>query len=336
MLTPEQFDRIHELLNSGDKAELDAAVREIQLELNPHPAGQMTHNVPTVAGESVPGIQHKYDQTALFFPAAGRTCHAYCTFCFRWSQSVGLDDMKFANKDVAQLAGYLREHPEITDVLFTGGDPMVMRTKVFARHVDRIIEDPELAHIQTIRIGTKSVAYWPQRYVTDADADDLLDCFRRIVDCGRTVAIMVHHSHPVELSTPVAQEAVRGIRSAGANIRMQSPLIRHVNDDANVWAELWNTGVKLGRIPYDFFVERDTGARGYFGIPHAQVPRDLPRRLSAGQRHRPHRPRPVDVGLPGQGPRARGPGGRRREGIRTRVPPVPTGRTGEATLLREV
>ena len=267
MLSPEQFERVRSLMAAGDKAALDAAVREIQYDLNPHPAGQTTHNVPTVNGEPVPGIQHKYDQTVLFFPAAGQTCHAYCTFCFRWAQFVGLDDLKFANKDVEQLAGYLREHPEVTDVLFTGGDPMVMKTKVFARYIDRILEDPELAHVQTIRIGTKSVAYWPQRYVTDADAEDLLDCFRRIVASGRTLAIMGHYSHPVELSPAMAQEAVRRIRETGANIRMQSPLIRHVNDDVDVWTDLWNTGVRLGCIPYYFFVERDTGARGYFETP---------------------------------------------------------------------
>ncbi len=267
MLSNEQFERIRTLLAGDDKAALDAAIHDIRMELNPHPAGQMTHNVPTVGGEPVPGIQHKYDQTVLFFPAAGQTCHAYCTFCFRWAQFVGMDDLKFANKDVEQLGGYLREHPEVTDVLFTGGDPMVMKTKIFARYIDRILEDPELDHIQTIRIGTKSVAYWPQRYVTDADAQDLLDVFRRIVDSGRTLAIMGHYSHPVELSTPIAREAIRRIRDAGGNIRMQSPLIRHVNDDPKIWADMWNAGVRLGCIPYYFFVERDTGARGYFETP---------------------------------------------------------------------
>ena len=70
MLSNEQFERIRELQASGEKEELKAAIREIQLELNPHPAGQMTHNVPTVAGEPVPGVQHKDDQTPLFVPAS--------------------------------------------------------------------------------------------------------------------------------------------------------------------------------------------------------------------------------------------------------------------------
>ena len=63
------------------------------------------------------------------------------------------------------------------------------------------------------------------------------------------------------------REALKRIRSSGANIRMQAPVIRHINDDPDVWAQLWRTGVRLGAIPYYMFVERDTGARHYFEIP---------------------------------------------------------------------
>ena len=77
MLSKEQFERIRELLDSDDKAALDAAVREIQLELNPHPAGQKALNAPKKA--ELTGVQHKYSETVLFFAAAAQTCHAYCT-----------------------------------------------------------------------------------------------------------------------------------------------------------------------------------------------------------------------------------------------------------------
>ncbi|MEC7130183.1 MAG: 4Fe-4S cluster-binding domain-containing protein, partial [Planctomycetota bacterium] len=185
--------------------EIKAEARRIQLGLNPHPAGQKSMNVPKLEGIEVAGMQHKYRETVLFFPSAGQVCHSYCTYCFRWPQFVGLDDMKFAAKEADRMIDYLKKHPEVNSVLFTGGDPMVMKTKVFARYIDRILEDPELGHVQTIRIGTKSVAYWPQRYVTDNDAGELLDCFRRIVASGRTLAIMGHYSHPVELSTAISQ-----------------------------------------------------------------------------------------------------------------------------------
>ena len=141
-------------------------------------------------------------------PAQGQTCHAYCTFCFRWAQFIGDEDLKFANKEVDQLVRYLRQHPEVSDVLFTGGDPMVMKAKVLERYIRPILEDPELEHIRTIRIGTKSVAYWPQRYVSDADADDVLRLFEDVVKSGRTLGIMGHYSHGVELKTDVSREAL--------------------------------------------------------------------------------------------------------------------------------
>ena len=265
MLDGDDYDAVRALIErSAPKEEIEPVVNRIRLALNPHPAGQMTHNVPMVDGEPMPGIQHKYRETTLFFPSHGQTCHAYCTFCFRWAQFVGLEDLKFANKEAGQLASYLRANPQITDVLFTGGDPMIMKSKVFERYLEPVLE---VESVRTVRIGTKSVGYWPQRFVTDTDADEMLRLFERVVESGRQLAIMGHYSHPVEFSTDVAREATRRIRSTGANIRMQSPVIKHVNDDAGVWTEMWRTGAQLGCIPYYMFVERDTGAKRYFEIP---------------------------------------------------------------------
>lgn len=271
MLEPESYDSIARLVRAGaPKDEIGAAVNGIRLGLNPHPAGQMTHNVPTLDGRPLNGVQHKYDQTVLFFASRGQTCHAYCTFCFRWPQFVGMDDMLFASKEVGPLVEYLRRNPQITDVIFTGGDPMIMRTQVFREYVEPLLTSG-LDSLRTIRIGTKAIGYWPQRFVSDADADDLLRTFERIIRARKNVAIMGHFSHPVELSTPVAREAIRRIRSTGANVYMQSPVIRHVNDSSETWAKLWRRGVKLGCIPYYMFVERNTGARNYFEVPLARV-----------------------------------------------------------------
>lgn len=267
MLDQADFDTMAALVDAkASQREIKAAADTIRLRLNPHPAGQMTHNVPRLNGRPLDGMQHKYRETVLFFPSQGQTCHAYCTFCFRWAQFVGLGDMKFQSQQVDDLVEYLKVHTEVSDVLITGGDPMVMRTKSLAAYLEPLLT-PELEHVQSIRIGTKSVAYWPQRFVTDPDADDLLRLLERVVDSGRHVALMGHYNHPRELSTPVAREAVRRIRSTGAQIRMQSPLIAHVNDDATAWADLWRTGVRLGAIPYYMFVERDTGPKAYFEVP---------------------------------------------------------------------
>ncbi|MFH8934205.1 KamA family radical SAM protein [Streptomyces griseosporeus] len=270
MLDPDDYATLRDLLRSGDKQQLAKQIHVVRSRMNPHPAGQMTHNVPRLDGEAVPGIQHKYAETVLFFPSAGQTCHAYCTFCFRWPQFVGEDDLHFAARDAAGLVAYLKRHPEVTDVLITGGDPMIMRTATLERYLEPLL-DAELDHVQNIRIGTKAVGYWPQRFVSDPDADDLLRLFERIVSAGKHLALMGHYNHPAELRPAIAQSALRRITATGAVVRMQSPVLRHINDDPAAWRELWTQGVKLGAIPYYMFVERDTGARAYFELPLAEA-----------------------------------------------------------------
>lgn len=271
MLSEDDYNVLTELVRkSAPPDRIHAEVNRIRFELNPHPAGQMTHNVPKLDAEPVNGLQHKYRETVLFFPSQGQTCHAYCTFCFRWAQFVGIDELKFSNNDAELLVRYLRRHPRVTDVLFTGGDPMIMKTAALRRYIEPLLH-ADLRHIQSIRIGTKAVAYWPQRFVTDPDADDLMRLFEDVVASGRNLALMGHYGHPVELSTEIARRALARIRSTGATVRMQAPLTRHVNDSAKTWAELWRTGVRLGAVPYYMFIERDTGARNYFEVPLARA-----------------------------------------------------------------
>ena len=268
MLIPEHYDKMANTLRSGaDKKEIARVANDIRLQLNPHPAGQMELNVPQLKdGTKLYGMQHKYDETCLFFPSQSQTCHAYCTFCFRWPQFVGMDEMKFAMREGEQLVQYLKEHPEISDVLFTGGDPMIMKASMFSVYTDALL-DAKLPNLKTIRIGTKAVSYWPYKFLTDSDADETLKNFEKIVKSGTHLAIMAHFNHLAELATDPIKEAIKRIRNTGAQIRTQSPLLAHINDDANMWAEMWQKQVSLGCIPYYMFVVRDTGAQHYFGVP---------------------------------------------------------------------
>ena len=154
MLRDGELDKMIDLLKKdAGKDEIKTEARRIQMTLNPHPAGQKSMNVPQLEGIEVAGMQHKYRETVLFFPSAGQVCHSYCTYCFRWPQFVGLDDMKFAAKEADMMIRYLKQHPEVNSVLFTGGDPMVMKTKVLRRYLEPLLSD-ELSHIVSIRIGT--------------------------------------------------------------------------------------------------------------------------------------------------------------------------------------
>ena len=271
MLGEADFSRMADAMRAGKgREELRALAREIRAGLNPHPAGQLQLNVPRLDGEPLPGMQHKYRETVLFFPSQGQVCHSYCTFCFRWAQFVGDKELRFAASEASNLHRYLAANPEVTDLLVTGGDPMVMKTKHLREYLEPLLR-PEFAHVQTIRIGTKSLTFWPQRYVTDPDADELLRLLERLSEQGKQVALMAHFNHWREMEAPIAREAIRRIRETGAVIRSQAPLIRHINDDPGVWARMWRTQVGLGVVPYYMFVERDTGARQYFEVPLARA-----------------------------------------------------------------
>ena len=270
MLREDHFTHVERLLHDGVSGDvLKHEVEQIRRDLNPHPSAQL-HNVPTINDNELPGVQHKYRETVLFFPSQGQTCHAYCTFCFRWPQFVGMHDIKFAAKEIDTLISYLREHTEVTDILFTGGDPMIMRTAIFAQYVEALLRE-DLPHIQTIRIGTKALGYWPYRFTHDADAQDLLKLFERVVRSGRNLFIMAHFNHYVELLPPAQREAAMAILKTGAQIRTQSPVLRHINDEPAVWARMWREQVNQNMIPYYMFVERDTGPKQYFELPLEQA-----------------------------------------------------------------
>jgi L-lysine 2,3-aminomutase len=142
---------------------------------------------------------------------------------------------------------------------------MVMKASVLDAYITKILE-ADLPHLQTIRIGSKSLAFWPYRYLTDIDAEDILNTFRKITDAGKALAFMAHFNHPRELETDAVKAAIQKIRQTGAQIRTQSPLLNHINASANIWADMWKKQVNLGLIPYYMFIARDTGAQEYFGV----------------------------------------------------------------------
>lgn len=267
MLLPEHYNKIENLKHSGaSNEEIKAIVEEIRLEMNPHPGGQIEYNVPILGEEKLYGMQHKYNETVLFFPSQGQTCHAYCTFCFRWPQFIGMDELKFATNASDLLVRYIAEHPEITDVLFTGGDPLIMKTHILASYIEPLLES-SLSNIRTIRIGTRALTYWPYRFLSDEDADDLLALFEKVRQSGKHLAFMAQFNHPVELNNDVVEEAISRILEAGAIIRTQSPLLRKINDSPEIWVEMLKKQVALNCIPYYMFVVRDTGAQHYFYMP---------------------------------------------------------------------
>lgn len=269
MLLANDREKLDRLSRAGDEAAIASEVARIRDAMNPHGSDQLA-NIPMFEGSTVEGIQHKYDETALFFAKQGQTCHSYCTFCFRWPQFVQTGVDKFEADDGEQLYTYLRAHPEVTDILMTGGDPMVMSTRRLTAYLEPLLS-PEFTHVRNIRIGTKAISYWPYRFLAGKDADDLMELIARLSDAGKHVAIMAHVNHWRELQPEPVHQATVALRRAGAVIRTQSPILRHINDDATVWSRMWADQVSIGMVPYYMFMERDTGANHYFGTGLARA-----------------------------------------------------------------
>ena len=263
MLTEKARKKLEAAISSGKtRKDLATTVSALHHSMNPHPGGQMELNVPRSGDVELAGAQHKYKDTVLYFPSQGQTCHAYCTYCFRWAQFVGDPKLKIAGTSPEQLEAYLQAHPEVSDVLITGGDPMIMK----ASALDRILQVISRVHtVRTIRIGTKVLSYWPYRVLSDPDSESLLNVLRTVSSVGKQLAFMAHVTHPQEI-TAEFRLALKAVQDTGAVVRCQSPIVNHVNASASCWASLWQQLTELGVIPYYMFVERDTGARHYFQL----------------------------------------------------------------------
>ncbi len=271
MIGSDSFSQMADLVKAeATDEDIRTLAVKLRRKLNPHPAGQMDLNVVKIDNSDLKGIQHKYHETLLFFPRRGQVCHSFCTFCFRWAQFVGDEKLKIATEESKELFAYLRQHKEVTDLLITGGDPMVMSAKLLRNYIEPI-SAPALDHVQNIRIGTKALTFWPQRFVTDSDSGEILKLFVEMIERGKHIAIMAHFNHWREMETPICREAIRRIRGTGAEIRCQGPLVAHINDDPEVWNRMWKKQVELGMIPYYMFIERNTGAHTYFEVPLYQA-----------------------------------------------------------------
>ena len=266
MLHYNHYSKLQKAVEEGSsKNELKSILNQIHNQLNPHPAGQINYNTPVLNNKELKGIQHKYRETVLCFPSEGQMCHAFCTFCFRWAQFIGNKELKFSLNNPQDLVEYVQNNEESQEILFTGGDPMVMRSCKLTKYIRPLLE-ANIKHLKAIRIGTKSLTYWPYRFISDSDTDNVLELFKEINQAGKHLTIISHINHPVELSTHQFKDAVRNIQSTGAVIRTQSPILNHINAESEIWQELIRKQVDLGLVPYYMFVPRNTGPKEYFDV----------------------------------------------------------------------
>lgn len=204
----------------------------------------------------VKGLEHKYTSTALLL--VNEVCAAYCRFCFR--KRLFMDENDEVTKDISEALEYIGSHPEISNVLLTGGDPLVMSTSKLGPIISKV---REIDHVQIIRIGTKVPAFNPFRILNDPS---LLEMIRAYSADDKKIYIMAHFNHVREL-TPQAIESLNLLMRAGAILVSQTPLIRGVNDDPKSLADLFNKLSFIGVPPYYVFLCRPTLGNFTYAVP---------------------------------------------------------------------
>ncbi|NQZ58561.1 MAG: lysine 2,3-aminomutase [Lentisphaeraceae bacterium] len=255
-LEPNEYELFTNMLakNKSTK-EVKAAFAQLNAVKMIREEGEVTSFLPVLDGKIINGFNHQFPRTMQAFPKAASTCHAYCSYCFRW-QLFAIDDLDFSYSDPQAPVEYLKQTPEVSDILITGGDACFMRSKKMREFVQPYLE---IDTVKTIRLATKALAWWPYRFTTDSDSEDLLNVLREIQDAGKHCTIMAHFSHPRELATPAVKEAVARIQSTGTIIRAQGPIVRGINDSAEIWQEMWERQIAMGMIPYYMFLESSEG-----------------------------------------------------------------------------
>ena len=203
-----------------------------------------------------PGLEHKYSDTALLLVVD--VCAVYCRFCFR--KRLFMDYNDEVVRDISEGLDYIREHSEINNVLLTGGDPLIMSTK----KMEKIIRElREIDHVKIIRIGSKIPAFNPFRIIDDPSLPEMLSQYSTE---DRRIYVMTHFNHPREITEP-AIKGLNILRNAGVILANQTPMIKGVNDDPDVLAELFDQLSFIGVPPYYVFQGRPVAGNKTFAVP---------------------------------------------------------------------
>lgn len=203
------------------------------------------------------GLQHKYPETALILSTS--RCAAYCRHCFR-KRLVGLPSDEILNR-FDDAVNYIKKHKEIDNVLITGGDPLVLKTKIIKEFLDKLAP---IKNLKYIRFGSRIPVVLPRRIYEDPE---LLEIFKDYSKKIRQIYIVTHFNHPKEI-TSSSIRAIQDLKRAGVVINNQTVLLKGVNDDPKILADLMKNMVGIGVNPYYVFQCRPVKrVQKHFALP---------------------------------------------------------------------
>lgn len=202
------------------------------------------------------GLQHKYDATALILST--NRCAMYCRHCFR-KRMVGAAESEIM-RNFQEAQTYIREHKEISNVLISGGDSLMMSNEMIEKYLEAFAG---MEHLDLIRLGTRVPVVFPDRVRQD---EKLQEIFGRYAG-KKQIYIVTQFNHPREL-TEEARDCVRIFRELGMVVRNQTVLLKGVNDEPAVMGDLLKKLTAAGVVPYYIFQCRPVkGVKARFQVP---------------------------------------------------------------------
>ena len=268
-LSPEETEQIERVahihpmrissyyLSLIDRNNPDDPIRKMAV---PSPEELNPEGVYDTSGEAentkMPGLQHKYAETALILST--NRCAVYCRYCFR-KRLVGLPTEEIM-KRFEDAVEYIEDHEEINNVLVSGGDPLVLSNRVVERFMKLLTN---INHVSFIRFGSRTPVTLPSRFKDP----ELLALFKKYSHMDKRVYIVTQFNHPREI-TLESITAVNKILNAGVLMSNQTVLLKGVNDNHETLATLMNKLVSIGVAPYYVFQCRPVKrVKSHFQVP---------------------------------------------------------------------
>jgi KamA family protein len=224
-------------------------MQELETWGKPDPSDEKAYTV-------MPGVEHKYNSTALLL--VSNVCDGICRYCFR--KRIFREPQSEYLRDVPAAMQYIKSQPQINNVLLTGGDPLVLSTSKLENIISQL---RDIDHVQIIRIGTKIPAFNPYRIINDPALLKMVDKYSTD---DKKIYFMTHFMHTKEL-TDVACKAVSMLQRAGAVLANQTPIISGITDDPAVLAELLAKLSFIGAAPYYIFQCRPAYGNKAYTVP---------------------------------------------------------------------
>jgi len=212
---------------------------------------EMADSLAEDANSPVPGLVHRYPDRVLMLVTT--QCASYCRYCTR-SRLVGDPTAQFCRSDYEAMIAYIAAHPEVRDVLISGGDPLILAPRILEDLLRKLRAIP---HVEVIRIGSRVPAFLPQRITPE-----LVEMLKQF----HPLWMNVHFNHPKEI-TPEVETALALLANAGIPLGSQSVLLAGVNDCPNIIKDLVHKLVRNRVRPYYLYQCDMVHGAGHFRTP---------------------------------------------------------------------